>query len=120
MDFNESQLINIKKDISGMFKKSARKTVALQLGIFKARIKEIESLPKSEKRGKSLDLLNEAQAMRHNALRQGARSGSHPNWAAAAACESWAAALLHRQSGVIDDATLSRIDELINDLIKNH
>ncbi len=120
MNFNEGELIKIKKAMSGMFKKSARQTVAVTLLELRGQIGRCESLPKPKKEVELRSLLNDANAMRHEAIRQGARSYGHPIWAAAAASETWLQVLIQHQCGAIDDATLFATNELINDLIKNH
>ncbi len=120
MDFNEEELIKIKKALSGMFKKSARQTVAVTLMGLKNKIDGIGSMSESDQKTQLLELLNEATAMRQEALRQGATSYRHPMWASAAASESWLHVLMQHKSGAIDDATLSRTNSIVEGLIKNH
>ena len=120
MSFNEIELIKIKKAISGFFKKSTRYEVALELHQFGQLIKEVESLPKTQRRKPMLSLINDAQSMRHQALRDGARSHSHPRWAAAAACESWGHLWLLYHDGTIGDAEYSRSQDLVEDLTRNY
>ena len=119
MDFNEEELTKIKKALSGMFKKSARQTVSAILLELKHKIDSFDSRPKSDQKSEFKELLNESFDMRHEALRQGAGSYGHPIWAAAAASESWLQALIQHQSGIIDDATLFRINVLVKDLMSD-
>jgi len=112
--FDESDLIKIKEATSGIFKRSARRTVSHDLMELNRRIKSIESLPNSEQREKLLALQYQAQIRRHAALQQGATSYGHPNWAAAAVCETWVTILIQHQSGTIDDSTFSRIHDLVH------
>ena len=120
MKYHESELIKIKKSISGFFKNSARYEVATELHTFHQNIEKVESLSKGLQRKGILECIDHAQAMRHQALRDGARSYGHPAWAAAAACESWGHLWLSRHDGNIGDAEYSRSLALVDDLIRNY
>ena len=89
MSFNEEELLKIKKATSGWFKKSARTALSQALSVMKPRIDAAKKLNDTERQAALNFLTNEAMAARHQALRSGANSHGHPQWAAAAACESW-------------------------------
>lgn len=89
MDFNLGELNKIKKATSGIFKKSARRLIAHSLLEMKAQVDSIKQLNGVDREEALKDLLNEATEKRHQALQFGAHSYGHPEWAAAAACESW-------------------------------
>lgn len=109
--FNEEQLITIKKATSGLFKKSARKNIARSLLDLEPRINSAKKMGDTERRAALKDLLYEAMAARHQALQSGANSFGHPQWAAAAACESW---LLELFFGTPD--SIACVEVLINQL----
>ena len=58
-------------------------------------------------------LVNRATRLRQEAVRQGARSHSHPEWAAAASCESWLRELL-----LGNNESISRVEKIIQRLEK--
>ncbi len=94
MGFNEEHLLKIEKATSGLFKKKARKAVAQALLAMSPRIEAAKKLHGDERKETLKILLNEATAARHLSLHLGANSHGHPQWAAAAACESWLHELL--------------------------
>lgn len=109
--FHEEQLITIKKATAGFFKKSARKNIARCLLNLKPRIDIAKKLGDTERQTALKDLLYEATAARHRALQSGANSFGHPQWAAAAACESWLLELLLGKP-----KSIARVEDLINEL----
>ena len=96
--FDIDQLKKIKKATSGFFKKKAREKIAASLIRMKKEVDDIYKLYplKNLKLTKDhhkefLELKNKYTSKRQNAFNyMGASSFSHPEWAAAAACESWA------------------------------
>ncbi len=114
MSFNEEELIKIRKATSGWFKKSARKTIAQSLLAMKPKIDVAKKLDDTHREEAIKKLMNEATATRQHALQSGANSYSHPQWAAAAACESW----LHELVGGTPEG-ISRIEVLIDELSRN-
>ena len=115
--FNEEELTKLKKATSGFFRKSARKAIAQTLLETKAEIERVQKLDAPKRGDALLALANHATQKRHDALQAGAKSYSHPQWAAAAACESWLHSLVLRENDEIDDAALSRIEYLIDHLM---
>ena len=117
--FNIDELKKIKKATSGFFKKKAREKIAISLIRMKKEVDNIYKLyplknlkPTKEHRKKFLELMNKYTSKRQNALLSGAGSYSHPEWAAASACESWAYLLM---AGT--DEEVSYANNLIQDLI---
>ena len=86
--FNEEELKKIIKATSGFFRKSARKAIARSLLETKTEIEHARKLDASKRRDTLVVLANRATENRHVALQAGANSYSHPQWAAAAACET--------------------------------
>ncbi len=112
MGFNEEELQKIKKATSGLFKKSARITVAQGLLAIKSKIDVAKQLNDIERQNALKLLVNEATAARHKALRSGANSYGHPKWASAAACESW----LHELVGGTPES-IAQVERLIEELV---
>jgi hypothetical protein len=108
MGFNEEELLKIKKATSGLFKKKARRAIAQSLLAMKPRIEAARKLDGAEDEEALKILVNEATDARHLALQLGANSHGHPQWAAAAACESWLHELV---SGTPE--SIIRIEEII-------
>ncbi|MGI9392003.1 MAG: hypothetical protein ACR2N8_00480 [Parvibaculales bacterium] len=77
--------------------------------------KELSKLDKNSDSYKDAikDLMNREQERRHKALRDGASSDSHPEWAAAAACESWVQTLW-----LGDKAEIEKVEAIIQELIE--
>ncbi len=113
MGFNEEELNKIKKATSGFFKKSARVAVAHALLDMKDKIDHAKQLSEDEPGAALEKLMNEETAARHQALQAGANSYGQPQWAAAAACESW----LHELVGGTP-AGIARVEAIIDELIK--
>jgi len=111
MSFNEDELNKIKKATSGLFKKSARVAVAHALLDMKDKINLAKQLNEREREDALKKLMNQATAARQQALQAGANSHGHPQWAAAAACESW----LHELVGG-DPAGIARVEAIIDEL----
>lgn len=113
MSFNENELRKIRRATSGWFKKRARRAVADALMELKPYIDAIKTLPDDDQRILELKRLTmKATHARHDALSAGARSYRHPEWAAAAACETW----LHELVMGTPDS-IARVESLIDDLI---
>ncbi len=100
--FDISELKKIKEATSGFFKKKARQKVAVALKEMDKEVKNIYKLypfknlkPTEDHKKKFWQLKLKYHDKRHVALRMGANSHSHPEWAAASACESWAMILSH-------------------------
>lgn len=108
MGFNEQELLKIYEATSGLFKKRARKGIAQALQDIKPKIEAAKKLSDVEKRNNLMLLANKAKSARHQALRQGANSYGHPQWAAAASCESWLHELIRG-----DPEGIRRVEELI-------
>ncbi len=89
MTFNEEEMLKIKKATSGFFKGRAKKAIAQALNELTPKITHAKTLPQVEKEAAVKVLMNKATDARHLALAHGANSYSDPEWAAAAACESW-------------------------------
>jgi hypothetical protein len=111
MGFNEEELLKIKKATSGLFKKKARKAVTQALLAMKPRIDAVKKLDGDEHKEALTILVQEATDVRHLALQSGATSHGHPQWAAAAACESWLHELLRGTPG-----SISRVEQIIAQL----
>lgn len=112
MSFNEEELLKIKKATSGWFKKKARTSVAQALLAIKPRIDAAKELDDTERQAALKNLADEASAARHHALQSGANSHGHPQWAAAAACESW----LHELLLDGTPESIARVEMLIAEL----
>lgn len=89
MSDNAEELNKIINETSGWFKGAARSRIRESIRAYRPRI-EAALREKEETRRKSLvRILNEVSSARNAALSNGAKSYSHPEWAAAAVCESW-------------------------------
>jgi hypothetical protein len=113
MNFNAQELVSIKQATSGMFKGGARKQIAQSLQKLAAYLDHIESSQPQDHRQELIKLLNSFTEMRQEALRRGAKGYSDPNWASAAACESWLQELL---TG--DERGVQEVERLILALIE--
>ncbi|KAF5433498.1 hypothetical protein C5S39_01565 [Candidatus Methanophagaceae archaeon] len=114
MSFTEEELIKIRKATSGWFKKSARTAIAHSLLALKPKIDSAKKLDETERQAAFKKLMNEATAARQHALQSGANSYGHPQWAAAAACESWLHELVGGTPG-----SIARVEALIEGLSRN-
>jgi hypothetical protein len=94
MSFNEDELRKIEGATSGWSKKKARTKITQSIRGWRPRIEKAKTLPKEQRQDELKRLVNEATATRQRALRNGASSHGHPEWAAAAVCESWLHELL--------------------------
>lgn len=115
--FHEEELLKIKKAISGFFRKSARTAVSETLLDTKVLIDEVQLIDLSKRRASLDALLQEATRLRQRAVASGANSYSNPEWAAAAAAESWLLTLTQHEDGQVDNATRSRTEKLIYQLM---
>ena len=112
MNFNEEELLKIKKATSGLFKKSARAAVTQALLATNPKIDAAKRLNDSEREKALKALVNEATAARHHALQSGANSYGNPKWVSAAACESW----LHELVGGTPES-IDHVERLIAELM---
>ena len=113
MSFNEEELLKIEKATSGIFRKKARTFVSNALSSLRPYVDEALAKEESEREEMLKALVNRATGLRQESVRQGAKSHSHPEWAAAASCESWLHELLlgNKQS-------ISRVEKIIQRLEK--
>ena len=111
MSFNEEELRKIEKATSGWFKKSARTAIFQSISALRPKIENAKQLPEEQRNTVLKRLVNEATSARHRALQKGANSHGHPEWAAAAVCESW----LHELVGGTTDS-IARVEALIDRL----
>jgi len=111
MSFNEEELLKIENATSGFFKKKARSFISNALSSLRPYIDEALSKEEPERTEILKNLVNRATGLRQEAVRQGARSHSHPEWAAAASCESWLQELI-----LGDKESLSRVEKIVQRL----
>lgn len=110
-NFHVSELIKIERATSGFFRGRARSIISMHLIELVPKVKAIKDM-QGEERNKALnDILKHATAMRHIALQRGANGYSHPEWAAASACESWLLTLRDGNEGDISsvEAIIARM-----------
>lgn len=113
MSFHAEELLRIKNATSGMFKKKARQQVAYSLVRLSMHLEVLAKKPDDEIEKEMTKLLNAFTHARQHALANGAKSYSDPDWAQAAACESWVQALISNNgSGEID-----KVNALVHELI---
>jgi hypothetical protein len=98
---------------SDWFKGKARRMIADALNALKPKIEGAKVLQEPQRRELLKVLAGEAQMMRHEALRAGATDFAQPQWAAAAACESW---LLELLSGTPE--SIARVEALIDEMLR--
>lgn len=113
MSLNEDELKKIERATSGWFKKSVRSAIAASLSALKPRVEAMKKLPNSERNAELKKLVNEATNARHKALQSGASDYDHPEWAAAAACESWLHELFYGTT-----ESIARVEALVDELSK--
>ena len=111
MSFNEDELRKIDNATSGWMKKKARTKITQYIRSWRPRIEKAQKLPDGERQDELKRLVNEATTLRHQALQNGANSHGHPEWAAAAVCESW----LHELVGGTAES-IDRVESLIDKL----
>ncbi|MDX9766812.1 MAG: hypothetical protein RBT51_05695 [Ectothiorhodospiraceae bacterium] len=111
MSFNEDELRKIERATSGLLKKKARAAIAQSIRTWRPRIENAKPLPEARRMEELKRLVNEATAARQRALKNGANSHGHPEWAAAAVCESW----LHELLGGSAES-ISRVEAFIDKL----
>ncbi len=111
MTFNEEELLKIEKATSGLFKKKARTFISNALSSLRPHINAALNKAEPEREEMLEALVNQATDLRQEAVRQGARSHSNPEWAAAAACESW----LHELT-LGNKESISRLEKIIRRL----
>lgn len=108
MSFNENELLKIENATSGWLKKRARAEIARSIRSWRPRIERAKSLPEAQRQDELNRLVNEATSARRRALKNGANFYGHPEWAAAAVCESWLHELIGGSSG-----SVSQVEALI-------
>ncbi len=111
MSFNEEELLKIEKATSGIFKKKARTFISNALSSLRFYVNEAMAKEEPAREEMLKALVNQATGLRQEAVRQGARSHSNPEWAATAACESW----LHELLGGTADS-IARVECIIDRL----
>jgi len=111
MSFNEEELLKIEKATSGMFRKKARTFVSNALSSLRPYVEEALAKNEPERKEMIEALVSRATGIRQEAVRHGARSHSHPEWAAAASCESWLHELLFG-----DKESISRVANIVQRL----
>lgn len=111
MSFNEDELRKIENATSGWLKKKARAEITRSIRSWRPRIEKAKTLPDVQRKDELKLLVNEATAARQRALKNGANSYGHPEWAAAAVCESW----LHELLGGSGES-IARVETLIDKL----
>ena len=108
MSFNEAELLKIEKATSGIFKKKARNFILNALSSLRPYVDEAMAKDEPERKEMLKALVNQATGLRQEAVRQGASTHGHPEWAAAATCESWLLELL-----LGDKTSISRVEKII-------
>lgn len=93
-NFHSAELAKIRDATTGPEHSEARVLISVELRSLRQQLEEAKSLGRDQGRKRLGELLGHYASERRSALRNGATSYSHPNWAAAAACESWLHALL--------------------------
>lgn len=111
MSFNEDELLKIAEATSGPSGASARQEVARALAALRVKIESAKNLDGDECREALKQLMLEATARRHEALQAGASDHGHPQWAAAAVCETWLHELL-----LGTPEGIARVEKLIDSL----
>lgn len=111
MGFNEDELLKIENATSGWLKKRARTEITKSIRSWRPRIEKARALPEAQRQDELKRLVNEATTARHRAMQKGANSHGHPEWAAAAVCESWLHELLGGTAESID-----RVDAIVDKL----
>ncbi len=111
MSFNEDELRKIESATSGWLKKKARAKITKSISAWRPRIEKAKILREEPRQDELKRLVNEATAARQRALQNGANSHGHPEWAAAAVCESW----LHELLGGSAES-IARVENLIDKL----
>ncbi|MEO1860672.1 MAG: hypothetical protein ABGZ19_12300 [Verrucomicrobiales bacterium] len=91
---NISELQKIGKAIKGIFKGKARRVVEESLNALKVEVFHANSMNEEDRSAELKRLLTIAGQQRQAAVAKGANSFGHPEWAAAAACESWLFSLI--------------------------
>jgi len=109
MGFNEDELRKIESATSGWLKKKARAAISQSIGAWRPRIEKAKTLFEAQRQEELKRLVNEATAARQRALQNSANSHGHPEWAAAAVCESWLHELL-----VGSAESIARVEILID------
>ena len=111
MNFNELELLKVKEETTGWFKRSARKAVSRAIKLLRPRLEQAIRLPEPQRQMALNKLIGEASAARYRATESGATPYRHPKWAAAAVCENW---LQGVASG--NGKKIARIERVVYDL----
>lgn len=111
MSFNEEELRKIETATSGWLKKKARAAITQSIREWRPVIHKANLLPQAQRLNELKHLANKATEYRQCALQNGANSHGHPEWAAAAVCESWIHELI-----VGSPESIARVQTMIDKL----
>ena len=106
------ELRKIKNATDGWFKGKARKRIRESLQEAFVEINASKKMEPGEQREELVRIVNKWTGRRQSALAMGASGYSDPEWAAAAACESWALSIMGYEG-----ADLIEVEELIRELL---
>lgn len=113
MGFHSQELERIKKATSGIFKKKARERIAYTLLRLSMHLEVVGKRSDQEIESEIKKLVNAFGSARQLALSNGAKGYGDPDWAEAAACESWVQAMM---TGV-DEQEMAKVNQLVHELI---
>lgn len=111
MNFNEEELMRIKKATSGIFKGSARRAITAAIEDMAPRVAMAKQLTGNEREKGLKKLMVEASDRRKQALADGADGYGDRRWASAAVCETW----LHELALGTEDE-IEVVERLVDDL----
>ena len=103
-NFHIHELNKIRKHTRGFFRGSARKLISETISSLRPYIDKAKELPQEQRFNALKNLASTARNARDAALESGARSYSHPEWAAASVAESWLLLLLQNDQQIIPEA----------------
>ena len=106
------ELRTIRDATSGLFKGKARKRIAESLKELFFELNKCRKLPPESQQPELMRLMNHWTAMRQAALARGANGYGDPDWAAAAACETWVQATV-----ALEGPPLAEVEDLIRELL---
>ena len=114
MGFHSEELERIKKATSGMFKKKTRERIAYSLLRLSMHLEVVGKRSDQEIEVEIKKLVNAFSSARQQALANGAKGYSDPDWAEAAACESWVQAMMLNT----DPQEMAKVNQLVHELIE--
>ena len=91
---HEEELEKIERATAGTNRTKAQSRISTAISSLRPQVEEARALPEGEREEAIKRLLKDTTAARHKAVENGAASHDHPEWAAAAVCESWLMELL--------------------------